>query len=104
MKTKTKTKTKTQNKKFVVVRTYSAGVHCGFLESLKETQVVLSEARRIWRWKGANTLNEVSLYGVDDGYTRISRPVDEITLTEAIEVIPAAAVATENLRKSRWGA
>jgi hypothetical protein len=96
-------KTKTQNKKFVVVRTYSAGVHCGFLESLEGTQLVLSEARRIWRWKGANTLNEVSLRGVDNEYSRISEPIDEITLTEAIEIIPAKPKATENLRKSRWG-
>jgi len=32
--------------KFVIVRTYSAGVHCGILSSLKDKAAVLTDARR----------------------------------------------------------
>lgn len=90
---------------FVIVRTYSAGVHCGYLRFKSENgkEVHLEEARRIWRWKGANTLNELSLHGCDDDYTRISEPVKKIELTEAIEIIKCEAKAEENLSKSRWG-
>lgn len=88
--------------KFVLVRTYSAGVHCGILQSLKDKQAKLTNARRIWRWRGANTLSELALRGAAQDYTRISEPVPEILLTEAIEVIPCELAAHENLTQSRW--
>ena len=91
-----------KKKPFVVVRTYSAGVHVGTLESREGREVVLSDARRLWRWSGANTLNEVALKGVDQKYTRVSEPVAAITLMEAIEVITATAEAQANLTRSRW--
>lgn len=94
--------TKKAKKPFVVVRTYSAGVHCGTLEGRMGREVVLSDARRLWRWSGANTLHEVALRGVDEAYTRLSEPVASITLTEAVEVIPATAQAAANLGRSRW--
>lgn len=88
--------------KKVLVRTYSAGVHFGTLVTLAGTQCVLSDARRIWRWKGANTLHEMSLSGVDSEYSRVSEPVAEIALSEAIELIPVTEAAAENLGVSRW--
>lgn len=77
---------------FSIVRTYSAGVHVGEVVSLDGKTCVLRNARRIWRWRGANTLNEIALRGVNRyEYTRISETVPTITLTEAIEVIPVAS-------------
>lgn len=93
---------KKPKKPFVVVRTFSAGVHCGVLEARKGKEVTLSDARRIWRWQGANTLHEISLRGIDFGYSRISEPVDRIDITEAIEVLFATPAAAENLSQSRW--
>lgn len=89
--------------KFVIVRTYSAGVHCGILGHVEGQHVALKDARRIWRWRGANTLNELSLRGADMEWTRISEPVPEILLTEAIEILPCTSEAAENLKQSRWG-
>lgn len=89
-------------KPFVVVRTFSAGVHCGILEKRNGKEVTLSDARRIWRWQGANSLHEVASRGVDAEYTRISEPLDKIELTEAIEVLHATPTAASNLRQSRW--
>jgi hypothetical protein len=88
---------------FVIVRTYSAGVHTGYLKQCNGTAVLLREARRVFRWSGAFTLNEMSQNGVSEE-SRISQPVPEILLTEAIEVIPCSAKAEENLKKSRNGA
>lgn len=87
---------------FVVVRTYSAGVHCGVLAESAGTSVVLTDARRVWRWRGANTLSELSQRGSAEEWTRISEPVPRILLTQAIEVIPCSAKARENLMRSRW--
>jgi hypothetical protein len=87
--------------KYVVVRTYSAGVHIGVLAEHEKTEVVLKDARRIWSWAGANTLSEISLRGVGTG-SRISDKVPEIYLSEAIELIPCSAEARENLDQGRW--
>lgn len=88
---------------FVLVRTVRAGVHCGLIQSVDGQRVVLSEARRIWRWQGANTLHEVALDGVAEEFTRISRPVPIIELLSSIEIIPCSSKAQENLSRSRWG-
>ena len=88
---------------FVVVRTAKAGVHTGYVINLSGESIELKDSRRIWRWRGANTLHEVSLHGVDDNYTRISEPVDHIFLIEVIEVIKCTPTAEKNLKRSRWG-
>lgn len=91
--------------KFVVVRTRNAGVHCGILRQCHTGQctvVELAQARRVWRWRGANTLHELALHGASQDWTRISKPVEEIFLSEVIEVIPCTSEAEANLRQSRW--
>ncbi len=88
---------------FVVVRTYSAGVHFGYLDTQEGTEVVLKDARRIWNWSGANTLNEVATAGVAAG-SKISVAVPSIKLTEAIEVIETTAAGQKSLEGGRWGA
>lgn len=81
--------------KYVLVRTYSAGVHFGFLKSQNGKEVVLTDARRLWQWEGAFTLSAVAENGISGG--RISTPVSEILLTEAIEVIPTSHTAQTQL-------
>jgi hypothetical protein len=89
---------KTQASNLVIIRTYSAGVHVGELESQDGKVVKLKNACRIWRWRGANTLNEIALNGIiTKEYSRVSEIVPEITLTEAIEVIPVSAAAAKTL-------
>lgn len=87
---------------YVVVRTYSAGVHVGVLQKRDGKEVVLSDARRIWSWKGANTLHEIALHGVGKG-SNVSEPVPTITLTEAIEVIGCSDEGAKALRGASWG-
>lgn len=81
--------------KHCIVRTYSAGVHMGTLESVDGSQVILKEARRLWKWEEAFTLNEVSKNGVGKG-SRIAEVIDTISLSDMIEIIPT----TEKARKS----
>ena len=91
MATKT-TKKAAKADRYVIVRTYSAGVHVGYLVSERGERVQLRDASRVWRWRGANTLNELALHGPDrTRHTRISERVPAITLTEAIEVIDTVA-------------
>ena len=89
-------------KPVVLVRTYSAGVHFGTLETQKGKEVVLSNARRIWYWKGANTLHEISLHGVSVSGSKVSEVVPSITLTEAIEILPMSVEAVAAMGRTKW--
>ena len=77
----------------VIVRTYSAGVHVGTLAEIEGTAVVLTNARRIWKWGGAFTLSEVSQNGIDPAKSRVSVTVPVIGLTQSIEIIPTSLTA-----------
>lgn len=79
-----------------IIRTYSAGVHAGLVESIDGTNVVLRDAVRIWRWRGAFTLSEVSQAGVAPD-SRIAMRVPLIALTQAVEIIPTTEVARATL-------
>jgi hypothetical protein len=86
---------------YVVIRTYSAGVHVGELAERRGKEVDLVNARRIWSWKGANTLHEIALRGVGAG-SRVSETVEAITLTEVVEIITATDKARKNLVGASW--
>lgn len=74
---------------FVLIRTYSAGVHIGYLKNRDGSIVTLLDSRRIWSWVGAFTCSELAMYGVSaPAASRLSTTVPEIILTEAVEIIP----------------
>jgi hypothetical protein len=73
---------------YVVVRTYSAGVHIGYLLKRVGKDVELVNSRRVYYWEGANTLSDVANIGsVLPKNCKITAPVSKIILTEAIEII-----------------
>lgn len=80
-------KKKTTKKRYVIVRTYSAGVFAGFLESRKGQEVKMSKARRLWYWKGAASLSQLAVDGVKyPNECKFPAPVD-VELTQAIEIL-----------------
>jgi len=82
--------------KKVIVRTYSAGVHFGTLEKIDGKNATLSNTRRIWYWEGAFTLSAIALNGLSKK-SKLSVPVPELLLTEAIEVMPVSEKAEKIL-------
>ena len=81
---------------YVVVRTYSAGVHAGYLKERNGKEVTLTNTRRLWYWKGASTLSQVAGEGITSPEEcKFPAAIAEITLTEAIEVIPCTTKARE---------
>lgn len=89
---------------YVVVRTYSAGVHVGVLGKRAGEEVTLTDARRIWRWNGANTLHEIAKNGIDVSRSRVSDAVESITLRGWIEIIPCSPKGEASLRCAGWTA
>ena len=80
---------------YVLIRTYSAGVHFGKLIERDGKEVLLDEARRIWSWRGAFTLSKVANCGISEG--KLSAKVNGLLLTESIEIIPLSSEAKDNL-------
>lgn len=87
-------------KPYVIVRTYSAGVFAGNLESREGKEVVLKNARRIWYWEGAASLSELAVRGVRyPGKCKFPCPVPEVILTEAIEILPVSKKAEKCIQE-----
>ena len=86
-----------EKKKFVVVRTYSAGVFAGWLVGRKGKEVSLSNARRIWYWDGAASLSQLAVEGVSKPENcKFAVPVD-VVLTEAIEILQTTIKAQKSI-------
>lgn len=85
-------------KRYVIVRTYSAGVFAGTLESRKGKEAVLSNARRIWYWKGAASLSQLAVDGTSaPSECKFPVAVDRVELTEAIEILSVTPKARKSI-------
>jgi hypothetical protein len=86
--------------KYVIVRTYSAGVFAGYLESRNGQEVVMRNARRIWYWEGAASLSQLSVDGTScPDKCKFPCEVDRVELLQAIEILDC----TEKAKKSIQG-
>ena len=82
---------------YVIIRSGDSGCHAGYLVSRTGSEVTLSSARRLWHWKGANTLSDIARDGVGKPKEcRFPPAIAEITVLGVCEVIPA----TESARRS----
>jgi hypothetical protein len=88
--------------KYVLCRCFSAGVHCGYLESQTGDVVVLRDSRRLWSWraKAGVALSGVAQNGITDG-CKIDTPNPLIRLTGVIETIVCSAEAEKSIRDAK---
>ncbi len=80
---------------YVILRCSGAGVHAGELVARGApdgTMYVLKNARRIWRFNGAQTLSEVAVYGLN-AESRVAPVVErqEIRFEDCHEIIHCQA-------------
>lgn len=86
--------------KYCIVRTQSAGVFAGFLESRSGQEVVMRQARRIWYWKGAASLSQLSISGTScPKECKFPAPVSRVELLQTVEILDC----TEKAKKSIEG-
>ncbi len=79
---------------YVIVRSYSAGVHAGFLKKREGQEVELINSRRIWYWDGAASLSQLSVDGTKNpDNCKFPCEIPRITLTQAVEIIPCTEAA-----------
>ena len=86
--------------KYVIVRTYSAGVFAGNLESRNGQEVVLRNARRIWYWAGAASLSQLAMEGTSKPKEcKFPCEVDKVELLEAIEILYVTEKAEKSIKE-----
>jgi hypothetical protein len=84
--------------KYCMVRTYSAGVFAGTIEARNGKEVKLTNARRIWYWDGAASLSQLAMEGTSKPLNcKFPCAVDEVLLTEVIEIIPISNIAYKSI-------
>ena len=82
---------------YKIIRTYSAGVFAGYIESRKGQEAVIREVRRLWYWDGANSLSELAVHGTTKPQNcKFPVVVDKIIVTNVIEILDV----TEKAKKS----
>jgi hypothetical protein len=86
-------------KPYVIVRTYSAGCFAGNLESRKGQEVVLLNARRLWKWAGAASLSQLAVDGTSNpGECKFPAETPRHELMQAIEIIYSTKKAEESIK------
>ncbi len=86
---------------FVIIRTYSAGVHMGYLKAKESTlagmEVELINTRRLYKWAGALTISELAGIGTSKpNECQFTMAIPSITLV-AIEIVPVTEAAFNSL-------
>jgi hypothetical protein len=88
--------------KAVLIRSYAAGVHFGYLKEEKFTPagkvVILVNTRRVYYWSGAASLSQMALEGVSKPKDcKFTVQLDSNEIVNVIETIPLTEKALLNL-------
>ena len=88
--------------KKVIIRTYSAGVWFGTLSEKSGKEVIITKARRMWRWwaKESISLSAVAIHGINQEKSKIAQAVDSVWL-DAIEIIPCTSESIELIQGAK---
>lgn len=80
-----------------IIRTYSAGVFYGIVESQNGQEAVILNSRRLWYWSGANALDQLATEGTKKpNECKFSVEVERRELKNVIEILDT----THDARKS----
>ena len=84
--------------KYQIVRTNSAGVFAGYVESRNGQEVVMLQARRIYYWDGAASLSELATRGTSRPQNcKFPAPVPRVELLQAIEILDCTEAAKRSI-------
>jgi len=89
-----------KKERYVIVRTYSAGVFAGCLESRTGQEVVLTKARRLWYWAGAASLSQMAVTGASKpAECKFPVAVPRVELLQAIEILDVTPAARKSIEE-----
>lgn len=86
-----------ENQKFIV-RGKDSGVFYGSIKSRVGSEVEMTNARCLWSWSGAFSLNEMALRGTTNPENcKFTAYVDGLTITDAIEILLCTCEAISSI-------
>ena len=90
--------------KYCIVRTYSAGVFAGYVESRNGQEALIRKSRGLWYWDGACGLSQLAVDGtMAPSNCKFTIEVDKRELVQVIEVIECTEKARKSIQGvSRW--
>lgn len=84
--------------KYCIIRTQSAGVFAGYVQSRTGQEVVIRRARRLWYWSGAASLSQLAVDGTNKpGECKFPAEVDRIEVMQAIEILDVTKKAQDSI-------
>lgn len=89
--------------KYVIVRTYSAGVFAGTLKQRIGKKVLLENVRRLWRWQTANngiSLSEIAVYGINQQNSKICC-TEPLKLIQDIEISQCSDISRASIEGAK---
>ena len=88
----------TEDGRYVIARTYSAGVFAGELVSREGKEVVLRNARRLWFWDGAASLSQLAVSGTSTPQNcKFPGAVSRVTLLDLIELLDVSPEGRQSI-------
>lgn len=83
---------------YVIVRSNMAGVFFGILKERIGAEVTLLKARKIYHWIGANTVEDIAVYGVSGD--KITCEVDNMVILDVCQVLPCTQESILKIQNS----
>ena len=84
---------------YKIVRTYSAGVFAGYVESRNSQEVIMRNARRLWYWDGAASLSQLAMEGTKKPENcKFPIEVEKILLLQVIEILDCTVEAENSIK------
>ena len=81
-----------------IVRANGAGVFFGEIKEKDGNRVVMTNARRIWYWKGASSLSQLAQEGTSDpSNCKFPISVDEVEVFNVLEILSVTDKAAKSI-------
>ena len=85
--------------KYYIVRGDRSGVFAGNIKERNGSEVTITDVRRLWYWAGACSISQLALDGTAKPKDcKFTVTLDEITILDAIEIIPCTNKAEKSIR------
>ena len=86
---------------YVLIRSGKAGAFAGEFVEKNGTEVTLKNARKIYYWYGAKTVEDIAVNGIKRiNNCKITVEVSEIIIDDVCQVLPVSPVAEKIIREA----
>lgn len=88
-----------QNNQYYIVRCDRAGVFFGKIKERSETEVVMTDVRKLWCWDGAAAIEQLAVEGTKNPKAcKFTVTISEMSVMNPIQIIPCSDKAAENIK------